>query len=771
VSHGGHPGLRRARPAARRLALAGATLLATTCWLARPQATPAAAAADVDLQVVAQVFNLAVGATFDITLGLPDGITSTDLGPDSVVTLISHAPIDDRAGFEGALEGRLGDEVDQYQVSLDPAAADPAVRPSTTDSISLTVPTDAPDVRNGSTNDIPSAAPASGSTSADTSPSSTTPTSTTEPVVVPTADVALSFDGAGVHAVEVEVTLEHGVNRSVTTFVHVIDPDLPDDDMPVALVMGQTTAPTVDDDGTVAVTDADEAQLAALADTLETLDSVAAAESGGDGVPRGVFVEPSTLQALHDDDPALAERLVAGLSASDVFSAPVLPLEPSAAAASGQADLYAQFLSRGEDLITDLVPRAQVQRIVHVVRQPFTPQAAALQRTAGARLMVLGFDDYLQADGGNGMFTDTSQLVAIALPNDSSVPAALIDPHIAQRLEDGVGQPVLTSIQVVADLLVIAQSIDQDGGDPSRHGMVLARSDAGVPDAVVMGELSALLLNTDGLRMVEPDRLASSVDQLQAPDGDDVTVELPDQTVDDLDGRMQLIVDISTDVVSFTSMLPDDDPAIQHWLDVLQILPSTAVTDDGAEAMVQGLRDDFDVYLHGIQGPAPFTFTLTGRSSTLSFNFRNTTDTPLTVRMNLSSPKLTFPDGDQTLTLPAQQETEVNVRTTALSNGQSSVFLRLYPQAADSDIQLMPEVVLTARVSSLAGLGQLLTGAGLLLLVTWWGRHWQQARRKRMSAGHVVRHPSSNGKAANGTSGGSGDDLPPDAAASSLSPS
>ena len=157
--------------------------------------------------------------------------------------------------------------------------------------------------------------------------------------------------------------------------------------------------------------------------------------------------------------------------------------------------------------------------------------------------------------------------------------------------------------------------------------------------------------------------------------------------------------------------------------------------------MVEGLRSDFDVYLAGIAGPEPFTFTLTGRTNTVTFSLRNTTDTELEVRVRLSSPKLTFPDGDKLVVLPPQAETEVNVRAEALSNGKSSVFLRVYSPAESSDIELMPEVVLTARVSSLAGLGQLLTGAGLLLLLTWWGRHWQQTRRKRIAADHARSAP------------------------------
>jgi hypothetical protein len=298
--------------------------------------------------------------------------------------------------------------------------------------------------------------------------------------------------------------------------------------------------------------------------------------------------------------------------------------------------------------------------------------------------------------------------------------------------------------------------------------MVLARSDIGVPDPQLIGGLMTLLASTDGLRLVAPSELVSTVDALRRPgSSDDLAITLPDQNTADLDARGALIDQISAQILSFASMLPKDAPQVTGWLQVLQALKSTVVDDASAKTMADGLHDDFAVYTAGIHGPDPFTFTLTGRTNTVSFSLSNTTTTDLNVRVRLSSPKLTFPDGDVMVNLPAGGETEINVRARALSNGKSSVFLRVYAPAQNSDVQLIPETVLTARVSSLAGVGQLLTGVGLLLLLTWWARHWQQTRRKRIAAGNQGRHPSSNGAPAEAEP----DELAPDAAASSLPPS
>ena len=51
-------------------------------------------------------------------------------------------------------------------------------------------------------------------------------------------------------------------------------------------------------------------------------------------------------------------------------------------------------------------------------------------------------------------------------------------------------------------------------------------------------------------------------------------------------------------------------------------------------------------------------------------------------------------------------------------------------------------IVLTARVNALSGLGQLLTGAALVVLATWWFSHFRRKRRQRHSAPSRNGHPS-----------------------------
>jgi hypothetical protein len=83
-------------------------------------------------------------------------------------------------------------------------------------------------------------------------------------------------------------------------------------------------------------------------------------------------------------------------------------------------------------------------------------------------------------------------------------------------------------------------------------------------------------------------------------------------------------------------------------------------------------------------------------------------------------------------------------------------------------------VPLTASVNALSGVGNLVTGAGLLVLLTWWVRHIRKNRRQRRAAEASLRHPATqNGDGADHPEVDPDDasGLSPDAATSTLPPS
>ena len=121
-------------------------------------------------------------------------------------------------------------------------------------------------------------------------------------------------------------------------------------------------------------------------------------------------------------------------------------------------------------------------------------------------------------------------------------------------------------------------------------------------------------------------------------------------------------------------MLPDDDPRVAVWATTLDTLISTGYTDDQAQAVAAELVAEATSFTDAVELPEPFTFTLTGRRGTIEIRMGNTLDEPLDVVVSLASEKVTFPEGEQRVTLRPLDETSLFVPVEAESNGTSSIF-------------------------------------------------------------------------------------------------
>jgi hypothetical protein len=714
----------------RRFVGVAAGLLLASLPVAASLPTPTAAAASERLTVIDQGFNIERNGTLDVTLSLPAGVTTQQFDSTTRIVVAGHSVVADRPTMLKAFAGTLTRVDDRVTIPLDPAAPLPTVTTPSADTISLSIPTES-DQRTRN---------------------------------------ALQLNGVGIHPITFELSVGD-ISYDATTFVNRLDGDSTTPDaMSVAIVMGQTLPPSVASDGSVSVSSNGIDELRRLAAALTAMDAVPAALGLTTGPPpRAVAIEPSTMEALTRDQPDLAAELTPLLGESALVARPRLPLDPGSAVAasdeSGSGDaLYTRWLREGEDLLSTLVTGRAVERSVYTVDQPLTSAGAALRRDLGTRLLVMPYDEFAQLDGSTGALTDTTQLVSAELPDDASLPIAVVDPSIAGRIAKGADDPLGTAIQVVSDLVVTAQEITDTGEVVSRHGMVLALTDLGIPDPAVLGELTSLLLTTPTLELVEPSRFVSSV-STWINNGRPVTVSLGDAAPVDLSARFALIGELDANSTAFASMLVDDVDTADRWRQVLDTMPTTAISDAEARTMGEGLRSEFTTLQQGIEVQAS-SFTLTSKNSEVRFSLSNTTSADLRVRVSLDSPKIRFPGPDQLVTVPAGEAVGVTAQAQALSNGKSDVFLRIFTPEGDN-VAVVPELVLTARINSFAGAGPLVTGAALLLVITWWIRHWRLSRRRQLASLHVPRHPS----AASGDDDESDGELSPDAAATNLPPS
>ncbi|MGH9112416.1 MAG: DUF6049 family protein, partial [Acidimicrobiales bacterium] len=129
-----------------------------------------------------------------------------------------------------------------------------------------------------------------------------------------------------------------------------------------------------------------------------------------------------------------------------------------------------------------------------------------------------------------------------------------------------------------------------------------------------------------------------------------------------------------------------------------------------------------------VELPDEFRITLTSRTSTIPVNIDNRSDQPLTVRVELSSSQLEFPDGDVITRELQPGITRLDVPVRILTSGAFPLDITV--TSPDGSIEL-DRTTFDVRSTAVTGVGLLLSiGAGLFLAV-WWARHWRRARRSR----------------------------------------
>jgi hypothetical protein len=649
------------------------------------------------LGLIAQTFNVAADGTIDFTIELPSGIGLESV-PDATLVVTAYSQVDGRSDVASAIGGSLPRSLDSVDLSV------AALEHPTPAQLRAVIPLET-DTR-----------------SAD----------------------RLQLPQSGVYPLMIEVYEGSEVLAELLTFVH----RLPTADegyeaeLPLAMVVATEEPVMLDADLNVTVDDDALEELATLADVLEA-----------SAVPMAVRVPPALLAALPDAGPegaALAERLRPLLRRNDLISAPSLPLDPSLAASAGQQALYTQWLRDGEDILGDVAATSSSSNIA-IVDEPLSQAGGALLRDLGARLLVLPVALYDDLPGTLGGFTDSSQLVQIEVNPGVTVDAAVVDRAIDNTLARETSTPVLTAINTTADLLAMRQQIEDGGGDPRRHGITLATPDLSLPPSATVAAITDLLAITPGLRPTSLADLSVSTDQL-LNDGREAIVGLPTEVEGSIADRAALSASLALEAASVVSMLPADDPRSTEWAYLAGILPTSALTDERVATIRDVLRYQYATILNSIVLPEHFSFTLTGRRSEVPVKLRNTSDTALTVKVQMSSPKLLFPDPPQLVTVEPGGYGEVNIRIEARTNGSFGVSLEVLTPTGD--VAIGPPVPLTATVTALSGLGNLVTGALLLVLLTWWVRHVRQNKRKRAAGVAAVRHPA--------TGAGDDDDAVPD---------
>ena len=399
-----------------------------------------------------------------------------------------------------------------------------------------------------------------------------------------------------------------------------------------------------------------------------------------------------------------------------------------------RVDAFVRQLRAGEDDVAEAIGKVPVRDVWPATSELSAPAAQVL-RDLGFRYLAMPADVYRTtvADDPGVEVPAVDRFVDLPLPDGGSMPALIVDEEFGSAFTSDATDEILAestpaewAIQTIADLRLQQYAAPASLRREPRSRLI-AVPGLGAFDPRLAAELERVAATTEAIRFSPANDLSSATATATV----DPPPELPDVAGPALDVRLQRIGDVANTLQTAASMLPADDPRPAGWVRQLDSFVSTAFDDDTVNAELDELVAEADALRGGVVAPEPFTFTLTGRSGDIDIRVGNDLDEPLNVVVRLSSPRLEFPDGDVTVTLAPNDVTVVNVPVVARSNGTSPVTVEVL---TPNSVPLIEPVTLTSRVNALTGLGQVLTAALFLMLLTWWFSHWRARRRKNEPA-------------------------------------
>ena len=534
---------------------------------------------------------------------------------------------------------------------------------------------------------------------------------------------ALQFSQQGLFPVVLDIQGDSGVAGELTTFVDRLpkEGDEPRGSLSVALAVSLTAPP--------AIPGLDPALLPGAAQQLADLNAFPAA------VPLTVAISPEILNRI---DSTALDSLRKTLNANYGISQPRIPLDPSAAAAANKGALFTQLLREGENTVSALgeVPRSD--RSIWWSWGQLTTPGASLVRDLGARLLVLSPNEYAKAKGSLGPTTDTTQLLMTTLPDATSVPTLVLDAAFADHLATTSPPTELHAIYAAADLVATRDQLAAASAPISGHTMVIGLSGGGVPNPAFVSRIQSMAAATGATQFVTLNGVERNTTTLLV-DGLPVEIVLPTISPVDIAARLESLDQLNAHAFMVSGMLVNTRDRPTRWQATIAVLASSALTDEAVAIATTALNNELAA-ITGAVSPRPiYAFTLSGRRTTIRLRIENISDEPLRVMVRLTATKLTFPKGDQVVTIEAKSITDVAVPVVARTNGSFPVSLDVL--SPDGGMALINTLYLKARVSALTGVAQLLTGGGLLMLLAWWGRNVRRGRRSKHNAAGRSNHP------------------------------
>jgi len=525
----------------------------------------------------------------------------------------------------------------------------------------------------------------------------------------------------GIYPVALRISRGGSVASTTTTFVNLFEPDSQFQPLPVSALVSVESQPTMQPDGSTEVPLAARTQLEALAALLESFDGRIS-----------VHISPQLVDGLRrsarPEDQALFARLETVFPRHELLPTTYVSYDAASALRNNLTDEFAEQLLQGETTLDAVNGETPLLRRIWFSRVSIDRDAVTLLRQLGVQTIVL------TPQGASPIGPIDSYVKPYrAVGSNSGVAVGLrsVDPLHAQWLTDQTREPLINAYALAAEIIIQQQSIVNALGDPRDRHVVVSTLNGNIAPLGVLSPLVVALNRAPQLQMVPLSQVTTSLN-------DATNLNLPMTDRVDLGGRQEALAALRNEIASTSTMLVVDAPQHFAWRVSLLTTATDTLTTEQFEAYQRGLRAQLRALRNSVKIPEALTFTLGGRESDLRMQLRNEADQQLSVLVTVESAKLQFPDGPQLVTIPARSSIDIVIPVVARANGTFPLDVVL--KTPDGSTTVGRRIQMTARVSALAGLGQVVTGAAILILLSWWVSHWRTKRRGDSVKNHPAVH-------------------------------
>jgi hypothetical protein len=526
------------------------------------------------------------------------------------------------------------------------------------------------------------------------------------------ASLSIPLDGVYPLTIRLVDAQTGDIVTSVLTFLNRRDTKLEIPLVPFSTIVSLTGPPSLNADGTSVVTDNSRDAVTRLIDFLTTFRS-----------PVTISIQPEIIASFANSsqpaDIALFAKLHELLRGRTIVSTTYVPCDPSLFAAMNLSSEFVAQLKFGEDTLNRLLPGVTIQRQTWIAADNVDAPAMSVLKSAGITSVILLPSAQPQvtserslsllgraARTGNQMLSVISALSGVT---QTKYP----QPAGSERL----------AYKIAAEVLVERDDLLAQANAPIdiKMGIVAPFNDAAESGAVVTA--TRVLSQSRGFSMND---YGGTV--IVNPNTPVVAFRKNNTPLDT--SRTSSIRTTRQELDATKSMLTTADIRRETWPSLFALGTSSITAFPGA--YITSLRNKMRATRDAVTVTTPRSVTLSSQTGAIRIQVRNDSDQDLTVRVRLTSAKLTLTDPNRIIVLTKGGTTEVNVSATTRASGD--IPISIWVSTPEGNQSVVDPITISASVNAIAGFGQLISVLFLLMLFAWWWSNRRSARRERLNA-------------------------------------